>query len=99
MYFTTSTLHVERETPAPGGLAISVVGLLFIGQAESVVAVSAGFASGLDPVRPEPARAFTTGMHTVAMLSAVLLLAVAVVTVVLLRHVPTHENAPEQVTV
>ncbi|MEU4543703.1 hypothetical protein [Nonomuraea dietziae] len=45
-------------------------------------------ATGLDPVRLEPARAaFTTGMHTVAGISAVPLLGVAVLTAVLLRQV------------
>ncbi|MEU4328278.1 hypothetical protein [Nonomuraea dietziae] len=69
----------------------------WIGAVRESLAVAV--ATGLDPVRLEPARAaFTTGMHTVAGISAVLLLGVAVLTAVLLRQVDAlREKTSEQV--
>ncbi|MFC7719272.1 MFS transporter [Nonomuraea recticatena] len=100
-----------NETSGEFGFALGIAVLGSIGTAvyraalpadagEAVrESLAAAVATGLDPVRLEPGRAaFTTGMHTVAGISAVLLLGVAVLTAVLLRQVdPLREKTPEQV--
>ncbi|MEV4162309.1 MFS transporter [Nonomuraea dietziae] len=100
-----------NETSGEFGFALGIAVLGSIGTAVYRAALPAdageavreslavAVATGLDPVRLEPARAaFTTGMHTVAGISAVLLLGVAVLTAVLLRQVdPLREKTPEQV--